>query len=377
MSQSMTIFSYQSWTIKKIQDDLNSGKIKGIQIIRGAFGDIERCEGIVEETIAPREGGLFSKIYGCSFLFKGYPVNEIVENLAFAKSFISLVPRKTLAKSYILMGAFGLLYIFSRKWFWYYMNVVAYSIHLNVVQKSGLQRQFYNKPTNTLRAAVDIALTKRVENHKQYRGLSFFSSPYNWPNGLEIWSTIACIFDFIYLFLEYDNAYRFRLQYVFSKLNKKNAAKNPRKELARIFDLLIENEHPTDGIRKKWEEIRKPVLALLWLSKDFRAFVKDFMLNLDVKEFELDENDWYFCLNRKSSHFGIPLKERQKIKEIIDKFYNHGYVDIYFNLTQEQVIEMNKQYGSEALHNATASLAPISVATVNITNISRLTNAAV
>ncbi len=359
-SNSMTVFSKFPWLIKEIQDDLNSGKIKAIEVVNGAYGDVERCDGIVKELVTPKEGGAFTRLYGCSFLFKGYPENAIVEGLALGKSLISMIPRKTLAKSYWFQLTLGLLYIFSKKWFWYYVNVVVYSIYLNVVEKIGLKRQYYNKPTNVLRIAADEALTNKVSIHKQYRGASFFTAPLNWPTGLEIWSTVACILEFVYLFLEYDNAYRFRLQYALTKLNKKALIENPRKELGRIFDILIENEDPVHGIKKKWQEIKIPIMALLLISKDLRTFVKDFLLALDIEEIALNKDDWYFCLNRRSSKFGIPLKERRRIKELVDKYYNHGEVEIYFNLTSEQVIEMNKKYNSEALYSTASSSQPIS-----------------
>ena len=98
---------------------------KGTQIalIQGVFGDMENCHGMLEEVVTPPEGGTFMRVWGCTYLYKVYPAIEIVEGLSLAKSMLSLLPREIIGKSYVLRAALVLLFLCSRKWFFYYLNI--------------------------------------------------------------------------------------------------------------------------------------------------------------------------------------------------------------------------------------------------------------
>src|SRR3990167_887349 len=76
---------------------------KPIQIVSGAYGDMEHCEAIIESVITPPEGGTFVKFLGCSYLFKGYPEKSMVEyGLGIGKAMISILPREILGKDIFL-----------------------------------------------------------------------------------------------------------------------------------------------------------------------------------------------------------------------------------------------------------------------------------
>lgn len=299
-----------------------------LAIVNGALGDMEHCGAIVEARIEPPEGGSFTKFYGCTYLFKGFPEINIVENLALGKALISMLPRFTISKSHYLKVCFGLLYVFGNKWFWYYAHVYFFMIYRNVVQKNPLSPNKYNKPTKELKRAVDIALNKQIEDHPYYEGATFFRGPLNRVTRMEKYETIACAMEFVYLFLEYDNAYRFRLQDAFAELNKDNIKENVRKEVTRIFDILIEREDPQHGIGKKWRQIKKVIVPFLFVSKFTRTFMRDFLLALDTKEFALDESDRYFCLKRRSHNIGgTTLPERLEEAKLINKEKKHCIVE--------------------------------------------------
>ena len=293
-----------------------------IGVVNGMFGDMEGCDGIVEERIEPPQGGLFTKAMGCPFLFKSFPDKRIVEGLAFGKSMISLLPRRIISPSYFWKVGLLLRYVFSPTRFWHDAHILAWSLQENVVSKLNFPRKWYNKPVNVLREATDTAFAQCLdyEKNNQYtlglrHGDTYVVNKYR-----EIWETIACFLDFVLLFLEFDNAYRFRLQDVLPLVNKDNVRDNVVKEVSRLFDILIEREDPTHGIEKKWKQIRRVVIPLLRFDGRLRKFTRLFLLNLKTEEFKLDEADRYFCLRRRSHNVdGTTLEERLKEKERIDK----------------------------------------------------------
>ena len=303
--------------IEKIQSRGNN-----IAVINGVFGDMEGCDGVVEERIEPAQGGLFVKIMGCPYLFKGFPDKRIVEGLAIGKSLISLLPRLIIASSYFWRISFLIRYLFSPTYFWHDMHIFAWNLYQNVATKSELPRKLYNKPTNVLREAVDTALSQCLdyEYSNQYKIDPRHGDIHVVNKVREIWETITCFFEFIYLFLEQDNAYRFRLQDVIPLVKKENIKKDVVKEVSRLFDILIEREHPMYGIAHKWKRLKNIIIPLLWFDKRMAKFTRLFFLAIDTKEFALDEADRYFCLRRRSHNIdGTILSDRLKEKERIDK----------------------------------------------------------
>ncbi len=312
--------------VKRIVEKLNSGNIG---VVSGALGDMENCEGIVEQIIEPPEGGRLSKFFGCSFLFKGYPLKEIVEGIGFSKSLISMLPRKLLARSRYWKTAIVIRYLLGRKYFWHDLHIIFFSIYTNIVQKAGLPPNKYNKPSRVLRETVNRALGECMddENNNNYKISLLHGDIHVINRKREIWETIALVWEFIYLFIEYDNAYRFRVQDAFEAWKKgKLKGFGVVREVSKIFDILIEREDKMHGIRNKWIELKKVVIPILYLDSRLRQFTRLFLENLDIEEIKLDEHDWYFCLKRMSYQFrGIPLKERLAERKKIDQEKGHKY----------------------------------------------------
>lgn len=303
-----------------------------IAIVNGGFGDMEGCDAVLEERVYPPGGGSFMKFLGCSYLFKGFPRREIVESMALAKSMISMLPREILAKSIIFKIGLAILYFFAPKKFWHYIHVYFYTLYLNVVAKSNIPRNYYNKPTEVLRRAVDIAFTKELERGNYYRN-TWFHGDIQVINKKEWLEAISCLAEFVYLFLENDNAYRFRIQDVFSLINKKNVKRSVVKEVARIFDILIKREDALHGIGRKWKQLKPIVLLFLIIDRRLRRFAKNVLLELDTEEIALDEHDWYFCLKRRTYNFkGISLKKRLEEKKRIDKEKEHIIPEVLWTI---------------------------------------------
>jgi len=314
---------------KSLLEARKSGK--QLKMIQGVFGDMEGCDGIIEEEIYPKKGGMFIRIYGCDHLFKGLPMRNTVEGIGLAKAMISILPQWTIRQSFLFKAALVLLYIFSKKRFSYYLRIYTWIIWRYTVGVFPLTRERYNKMTQNIRGVINSVICTRLDQ-KGIKVEEYKIAGRNHPETIgnyeeNVAEIIANIGDFVALFLEYDNAYRFRLQDIL--VLKSNAAvkKDIKKEVSRLFDILMERE-TSAPMAEKWEKTRKIILFLLRI-KIFREYFKQILTNLHPAEVGIDENDWYFCLRRKSFNFkGKTLEERLEIKDKIDKEKGHVFIQL-------------------------------------------------
>ena len=315
-SVSSAVLSKEDLARQKIQEIAK----QGLAVVAGGLGDMEWCDCIVEwPIITPPEGGVMTKFFGISYYFKGYPEKHIVEGLGMGKAMISSVPRRIIGKSIILQVALITLYFFSRKRFYGYLSAYFDTIHLNLTAKSNLKPHQYNVFAREVKRAGEAAIYRILVEHGEEPDLAITRSKH-----YKIWELAYNIVLFVCLFLEYDNAYRLRIQDTLPMLNKENVKKSARKEVKRLLGILTSREHPQYGISKKWRDIAKPALLLLRLSKPLRKFTEYFLLELELERVKLDEHDRYFCLKRRTYNFwGAELEERLKEKERIDKEKEH------------------------------------------------------
>jgi len=147
------------------------------------------------------------------------------------------------------------------------------------------------------------------------------------------------LWDFIYLFLkkigikdeiayrtglqittiiEYDDAYKVRIQDVLNESSKEALLKNPRKELLRLVGILAKRD-PTfsnteiDGAGTRIIKTIQMASLLLYWPPIKKAFV--FALeNINFEWLKFDEWDYYWCLNRGDYNpLGKPFDERKSL----------------------------------------------------------------
>ena len=306
------------------------------EIFRGAWGDGDEHHGIVEETIRPDEGGILTKLYGCKFLWKGRPMNISLEGIAIGKSLISIIPREIIGKSFVLKSALAFLFLFARKRLYRYLRVYSHILKQNIANKY-FNEQLYNTPIRELKRTLQIVLEReykesgireKVKKQREKRDLDMYDEfgvliMDADPEKSDLLEAIYNFAQFIFFFLEYDNAYRFRLQDVIENLDKDNIRKNGIiDEIKRLFDFLISRENK--GLATKWKQMRKIVIPFLYFSKKARRLTKEFFLELDTGLVAMDEHDWYFVLQRTDYQFGgLSVEERKEEKKRIDQQYGN------------------------------------------------------
>jgi len=299
-----------------------------IGFVQGAFGDMEDCEALLEKIVTPPEGGTFMKFYGCSYLFKGFPVTDFVENLSLAKALLSFVPREIIAKSFLFKTSLIFLFLFARKRFLYYANLYFGMIFDRTIVKANMNEIRYNIFAKELRRATDKALRMEFEPRKpfnQYVALEIIEH-----KKLRLLVLIAKVLEFSYFIFEHDNAYRFRAQDILENLDRKNVVNNGViSEVKRLLQILIDREDEVWGLKSKWITVRKMAILFLYFSPTARRIAKNILLEFDVDKVKLDEADWYFCLRRKTYKFrNISLEDRLEEKAKIDK--EKGHINVKF-----------------------------------------------
>ena len=156
---------------------------------------------------------------------------------------------------------------------------------------------------------------------------------YQYKSPRELWEFLVCVMDFAWLFIESDNAYRFRIQDVIPLVNKEAVKQDVVREVDRILSILIERENPSCGIKYKWQAIKKLGIPFLRFNKDMREFTKEFLLELNFDKIKMDEHDYYFSRRRHTYMFeGKPTHERIKEAYKMDKEKGHvrmQYIELF------------------------------------------------
>ena len=94
--------------------------------------------------------------------------------------------------------------------------------------------------------------------------------------------------------IEYDSAYRYRIEDILSETTKDKLLDNPRKEVLRLFEIFKTRE-PRKHLIKKFGLFVSPLSLVLWIPFVKKAF-KEAVRNVDVKKMQLDEADRYYIL---------------------------------------------------------------------------------
>jgi hypothetical protein len=122
------------------------------------------------------------------------------------------------------------------------------------------------------------------------------------------------------MMIEYDNAYRLRIEDVMSTTTKEKLLANPVKELRRMLDLANSRENGI-GNEIKYGALKKLLRILFWYPKFRRSFKKAVELS-EFGRFQYDAIDKYHTLIWSDYNFrGQTLADR--MKEYVDFHKGH------------------------------------------------------
>lgn len=329
----------------------NNGQPVQMQVyfLNGVLGELPNCNAIAEEVINtdeqmvkygldPKDGGTYIKILGISYLYKGDPEQSSVFGMEQAKSNTSTLPRDIVAKSWLYSGAVALRAIFRRKNFINDLHIFFNEIRHKTMRHRSPPDIRLGRFVREIRRAMDIALKKEFKIDPNF---DLFNSDPMLGSDLDFAGMLSKMVGWITLIMEKDGAYRFPTQDMFGETDKENAARSGSREMIRLVNLMIErntNLTPVEGVSDRMEGvpnkfrfIKRIMQVAYFFSPRARRITQTFLLELDVEKVALDDADWYYCLRRNTHNYrGVPLPERLKELERIDKERGHKYVRIEF-----------------------------------------------
>ena len=294
--------------IKQKMAKLNEILKDPTRVVIGAFGSCETCGGLVESIIEPEEGGIFTKFYGCNYLYKGRVDNKSVGGVTFAKRMVSRIAMAASEKPVMMMLVAALLVylIFPRKT---KQRVTEHLIALGTdlmyepIKNITLEEKRYCPAARELRRTI----------------IKIFES----PDPL-VMATVIKIGEIVAGPLQHDYAYRSRWQDIIPEIDLEALRKNPGKELKRLFTTLEERGVSVglDGggkLVQKWRGF-SALISLACRLKSIREMIIKFFEELDLEKIKPDEDDWYFMLDRPDYNYGgLPYAERMEISAELDK----------------------------------------------------------
>ena len=221
----------------------------------------------------PVEGGVFLEYEGVSHLEAGFPLWDTVHALDMNKKFFSgmlKAVQKTFAGGKIKTL---LLVLFFRK----ELKAVLYEA-AQAAYRQLKNYRFYDK--------------RYCKAVKEIRRVMEAIKPADKENAL-VWDRIIML---TFLFLEFDIAYRYRVQYVLGRLDKKKLAHRPMKEIARLCALGAAREG-SGQVKKVWQALGWVVWVVRFIPAYRKYFVR-FFTEVNPEEVGFTEADKFFAIEK-------------------------------------------------------------------------------
>lgn len=238
----------------------------------------------LKEVIFPEKGGVLTYMADYTLPYKGFPYWEFVEKIDSIKK----IARATFSGLYHRLKTRNpLLFLTLIPSAWIFKDAL-YSqllVYHRVIDRFKLKVIRHCDAIRELHRAFSIPLPKESELQKDIR---------------EKVRDLTC------MILEYDNAYRFRVQDIVPELNKESLKKHPRKELLRLLGIMVSREK-TQEIKDTWKLVRYFVSLYLVFDRKLVQMIVHVLSNLDLNEVSLSEEDKQFALKRKDYIFGFQL----------------------------------------------------------------------
>ena len=211
------------------------------------------------ERIEVTDRGIIQLIKDASYEYKGYPDPRAVRAVGAVKKMILCGVRVLSSAPYILPFFFLARKHIIREFLKYSDRVLRdYYYQPRFYLESG-REIFYAIADNTL---VKKYLEESLSPKEQIR--------------FNLAMLLTCLW-------EYDNAYRFRIQFILENLKDIN-----RLELRRLCDILIERE-PEEVMKSKWRAVKR-IVPFLPMKE-----IREFLSKIDISKVRMDAGDLYWA----------------------------------------------------------------------------------
>lgn len=230
----------------------------------------------------PPEGGVLTYMGGYEHPYRGFPYFEFVEKMDTIKK----VARNVQSAFY---HAFA-----GKRWRMFLLIPLIPCV-----------RQIFYAYAYTFQRVVERFKLLPVRHCKAVRELYRAMSKDRVNEPKQIRELREMIRDYECMLLEFDNAYRFRVQHLLSCLNKDSLKKNPIKEINRLLDIWIEHEKVID-VQNSWRLLKMFTNWYLRFDRQLLRLVVDVLSEINVEETELQVEDKFYFEQRLDYKF--PMK---------------------------------------------------------------------
>jgi hypothetical protein len=250
----------------------------------------------VESIDISGEKGVLCHMVAHPTTWEGFPWKEVVRQMDLSKDFFSSTLLYGLGwPTKLIAGVLFLIYLINRRLLWWivfpYVEMVIQAT-MDSVYRYRLKGNRYTRPVREIRRVADTFIDEMEPIAK---------------GGSPIWNKVLAwkARDWICLFFEFDNSYRFRGQDVATDLDKIAFIKDPFKEIERLVDLLIKREKNMEeehGPRGKWVQLKK-VVKLLRFIPGLKKIILDIFNRVDWEQIKFNENDIYWIKFRRPDEY--------------------------------------------------------------------------
>jgi hypothetical protein len=223
----------------------------------------------------------------CLYPEKGYPdPNAVGANNIAKRVLMGYV--SFFANPAVIMGMFGILFL-------------PFSKNVNII------RRFVDNCHNMMRTLQDPYYLEEIRYSNPCREIRKMAKEFLLALGIK--SSFPK--DIAHL-IEYDTAYRYRIEDILSETTKEKLLKNPRKEIKRLAEIFKQRE-PKGHLFQKFNYFSSLARLALLHPKIKRAFKKALEV-VDFKQMQLDEADRYHVLKYSGYDFlGLDAQTRAKM----------------------------------------------------------------
>ena len=111
--------------------------------------------------------------------------------------------------------------------------------------------------------------------------------------------------------MQFDPAYRYRIQDMLEIIDKKEFERNPYKEIIRLWKIFRERSpggYLTDSKGIKLQYLIWILRLNPWIMKELKEFIR----NVDIEKVKLSKEDWYWCCRQYEEYHFRGIKERKE-----------------------------------------------------------------
>ena len=241
----------------------------------------------------PERFGVLTYMEGFEYPYKGFPFFEFVDKIDYVKKiqrgFFSSLYHSFKRRSFLQKAT-----LICVPWLFHDLVVAFVNAFHRVVVRFLVKHERYSDAVRELHRVFSTRWHDEDEHLRDVR---------------------EKVRDIVCMFLEFDNAYRFRFQDIAVELDKDSLKKNPVREIVRLFTLMQEREK-TQEIKDTWSLVITFLPWFLRFDKGLRNKVVGILSDLDTTKIALSVEDKQFCEKRKDYQFGYQLCQQQIITSV-------------------------------------------------------------